>query len=175
MDQFIALIWLLPIIFMIHDFEEIIFMKSWFNKNGNYLAERFPKIGKKLVSLYNHLTTAGFALAVAEEFVLLSLITVGSIVCNNYVLWLAVFMGFFLHLLIHLVQWIMVKRYIPAIYTSLFALIYCGYTFYFIIINNIFQLSEIILWSVIGCVFMGMNLVLAHKLAGWFNKKIELL
>ena len=170
MYQFITLIWLLPIIFMIHDFEEIIFMKSWFNKNGNYLAERFPKIGKKLVSRYNNFSTAGFALAVAEEFVLLSLITVGSIICNSYVLWLAAFMGFFAHLLIHLVQWIMVKRYIPAICTTFIALIYCGYTFYIIITNNLFHFSEIVLWGIIGCVLMGVNLALAHKLAEWFNR-----
>jgi len=33
MDKYNTIIWLLPIVFMIHDFEEIIFFKPWIIKN----------------------------------------------------------------------------------------------------------------------------------------------
>jgi len=171
MDNYSTIIWLLPIVFMIHDFEEIIFFKSWINKNKDYLLEKFPKVSKRFLHRLDNLSTSAFTLAVAEEFVLLSLITLGSVIFDNYVLWLAAFMGFFVHLLIHLVQWIIIKRYIPAIWTTFFALIYCVYTLHIIITKNIFQISEIVLWTIIGFGLVVMNLIFAHKLAEMYDKK----
>ena len=171
MGNYSTIIWLLPVVFMIHDFEEIIFFKSWINKNKDYLIEKFPKISKRFLPRFVNLSTSAFALAVAEEFILLSVITIGSVLFDNYMLWLAAFMGFFVHLLIHLGQWIILKRYIPAIWTSFFALIYCVYTLHTIIANNIFQTSEIILWTMIGLGLVGVNLIFAHKLAEMFDKR----
>ena len=171
MDNYSTIIWLLPIVFMIHDFEEIIFFKSWINRNKDYLLEKFPKVSKRFLHRLDNLSTSAFTLAVAEEFVLLSLITLGSVIFDNYVLWLAAFMGFFVHLLIHLVQWIILKRYIPAIWTTFFALIYCVYTLHIIITKNIFQISEIVLWTIIGFGLVVMNLIFAHKLAEMYDKK----
>ena len=172
MNNYSIIIWLLPIVFMIHDFEEIVFFKSWISKNKNYLSEKFPKISKRFLPRFDNLSTSAFALAVAEEFVLLSLITLGSVFFDNYVLWLAAFMGFFVHLLIHFGQWIILKRYIPAIWTTFFALIYCVYTLYEIVVkDNMFQISEIVLWTIIGFVLLGVNLLFAHKLAEIYDKK----
>jgi uncharacterized membrane protein len=141
-------------------------------KNKDYLAQKFPKISKRFLPRLEKLSTSAFALAVAEEFVLLSLITLGSVLFDNYVLWLAAFMGFFVHLLIHLGQWIILKRYIPAIWTTFLALIYCIYTLYEIVVkDNIFQISEIVSWTIIGLVLVGVNLIFAHKLAEMYNRK----
>jgi hypothetical protein len=141
------------------------------NKNKDYLTKKFPKISKRFLPRFVNLSTSAFALAVAEEFVLLSLITIGSVLFDNYVLWLSAFMGFFVHLLIHLGQWLILKRYIPAIWTTFPALIYCAYTLQTIIANNIFQTSEIVLWSMIGLGLVGVNLIFAHKLAEMFDKR----
>jgi hypothetical protein len=156
---------------MIHDFEEIIFFKPWINKNKDYLTEKFPKISKRFLPRMENLSTSAFALAVAEEFLLLSLITVGSVLFENYFLWLAAFMGFFVHLLVHWGQWIILKRYIPAIWTTFLALIYCVYALYEIISNNVFQISEIVLWTIIGFGLVGVNLLFAHKLAEMYDRR----
>jgi len=171
MEKYSIIIWLLPIVFMIHDFEEIIFFKSWINKNKDYLTEKFPKISKHFLVRFENLSTSAFTLAVAEEFVLLSLITVGSVLFNNYFLWLAAFMGFFAHLLVHLGQWIILKRYIPAICTTFLALIYCVFALYKIISNNVFQISEVVLCTIIGFVLVGVNLLFAHKLAEMYDRR----
>jgi len=171
MEKYRLIIWLLPIVFMIHDFEEIICFKPWISKNRDYLTEKFPKISKRFLARFDNLSTSAFTLAVAEEFLLLSLITVGSVLFNNYLLWLAAFMGFFVHLLVHLGQWIIMKRYIPAIWTTFMALIYCIYALYEIISNSVFQISEIVLWTIIGFGLVGVNLIFAHKLAEKFDKK----
>jgi len=171
MEKYSLIVWLLPIVFMIHDFEEIIFFKPWITKNKGYLTEKYPKISKRFLPRMENLSTSAFALAVAEEFLLLSLITVGSVIFDSYFLWLAAFMGFFVHLLVHLLQWIIMKRYIPAIGTTFFALIYCFYAFYEIISNNVFLISEIVLWTIIGLGLVGVNLIFAHKLAEKFDRR----
>ena len=171
MEKYSLIVWLLPIVFMIHDFEEIIFFKTWISKNKGYLTEKFPKISKRFLPRMENLSTSAFALAVAEEFLLLSLIIVGSVLFDNYLLWLAAFMGFFVHLLVHLGQWIILKRYIPAIWTTFLALIYCVYVFYEIISNNVFLISEIVLWTIIGFGLVGVNLIFAHKLAEMYDRR----
>ena len=171
MIDFKTIVWLLPIIFMIHDFEEIIFFKSWIEKNKERLSEKFPKLSKRFIGRFENLSVPVFSVAVAEEFVLLSLVTVLSIMFETYLLWLGIFMGFFIHLLMHLIQWIAFRKYIPAIYTSLISLIYCVFSLNYILKNKLFEINEILIWTFIGFGIMALNLLFAHKLAELFDKK----
>ena len=171
MIDFKTIVWLLPIIFMIHDFEEIIFFKSWIEKNKERLSEKFPKLSKRFIGRFENLSVPAFSVAVAEEFVLLSLVTVLSIMFETYLLWLGIFMGFFIHLLMHLIQWIAFRKYIPAIYTSLISLIYCVFSLHYILKNKLFEINEILIWTFIGFGIMALNLLFAHKLAELFDKK----
>ncbi|MBE5979318.1 MAG: HXXEE domain-containing protein [Paenibacillaceae bacterium] len=83
MNDIKVMVWLFPILFMFHDFEEIIFMQSWISKNRNYLTHRFPALSKRLSSHFDQITTSAFALGVAEEFFIISIITVVSYVKTN--------------------------------------------------------------------------------------------
>ena len=70
--------------FMFHEFEEIIFLKYWLKKDKDYLNNYFPKIGSKIYLQYSKFTTAGFTLAIAEEFIIISTLTYLAIIFNNY-------------------------------------------------------------------------------------------
>ena len=172
--DFKMIVWLLPIVFMFHDFEEIIFFKSWITKNKETLSEKFPKLSKRFFVRFENLSVQAFSLAVAEEFVLLSAITILSIVFESYLLWLGIFMGFFIHLFVHLIQWIVFRKYIPAIYTSVISLIYCFFSLKFILKNNLFEPKEIVIWTFIGFGIVVINLLFAHKLAESFDKKVKI-
>ncbi len=163
--DFSLIVWLLPIVFMVHDFEEIIFMRSWFEKNDGYLHRRFPAIARRIGGL----STEGFTVAVAEEFVLLSAITVAAVVWDWYLLWLAAFGGFALHLLVHIAQWAVLRRYIPGIWATLGALVYCGWGVRVMLTDSIFTLPQIALWSVVGLAIVAVNLLFAHWLAKLFD------
>ncbi|MDR2948933.1 MAG: HXXEE domain-containing protein [Prevotella sp.] len=168
MDKFNIIVWVLPIVFMVHDFEEIIFFKPCIQKNGMYIKERFPFL-TKLFDRLEHLSVPAFSIAVFEEFVLLSLVTFVSVMLGYYNVWLALFMAFFIHIIIHIIQWVILSRYIPAIVTSILVLPYC--IFGFISIITIFSLPEILIWTAIGLLIMILNLYFAHFLASKFNKK----
>ena len=138
--DFKIIVWLLPIVFMIHDFEEIIFFKSWIMKNKEYLSEKFPRLSKRLLFRLEKMSVPAFSLAVAEEFVLLSIVTVFSVIYGSYLLWFGIFMGFFIHLVVHLMQWIALRRYIPAIYTSIASLFYCIFSLNYILKTSCLRL-----------------------------------
>ena len=72
MNELELIVSLFPIVFMLHEFEEIIGFKPWVVKDGLWIAKKFPKAAKQ-ITLYERLSVPAFALAVLEEFVLLVL------------------------------------------------------------------------------------------------------
>lgn len=76
-----TLIWLFPIIFIIHDFEEITMIEKRLHHNCHKLYERLPpKKANKVVKQFS-MTTAQFAVAVLFIFLFVSLST---ILANQY-------------------------------------------------------------------------------------------
>jgi hypothetical protein len=155
---------------MIHDFEEIIFFKWWLSRNGDLLQKRFPKLAARILPHIQNLSTAGFALAVAEEFIIISAITLTAMWTSYYFLWLAAFGAFSIHLVLHIIQWIIYGCYIPSIITSLLILPYSIYTFMRIVQQNAFSIAEIAIWTIIGIIVMLVNVIFAHRLAVRFDR-----
>lgn len=160
---------LLPIVFIIHDFEEIIFFKSWMSKNSAYLKVKYPFLAKRLLAQFNNLSTASFAVAVLEEFVLLVAITFATLYSGCYYLWLGVFMAFFIHLIVHVVQWLVIRRYIPAIVTTLIAIPYCIYALGWLIESGMFSFLDFVVWTFLGLILVAANFMFAHWVARQFS------
>lgn len=169
--DFKTIVWLLPILFMIHDFEEIIFFKPWIHKNKDYIKTKYPLVANRMLPRLEKLSTQAFAVAVAEEFLLLSVITFTAVYFDFYLLWLGAFMGFSIHLIFHFLQWIFIKRYIPAIITSILILPYSVYSFIYIVDNAYFTYPQIAIWTILGIFLVGINLFFAHWLAEKFGNR----
>ena len=88
------LIALLPFVFMLHDFEEIIMFKPWLQKNRDEVKRRFPRIDKILQHNHDQLSTSAYAVAVLHEFLIIALITYGSLFFDLYHWWFAAFAAF---------------------------------------------------------------------------------
>lgn len=168
MNNIQIIIWLFPIIFIFHDFEEIIFMQAWISKNRSYLYKRFPKFSKKLIPHFDNITTASFAVEIAEEFILISIITVICYEIDWYSLWLGLFIAFTLHLIIHCFQILIVGKYIPAIVTSVICLLICTYIIRYTV--QLFACGTIVHHSVLGIVIMTVNLGIIHKFMDIFGQ-----
>lgn len=107
-------------------------------------------------------------------FLMLSIITFISVYLGQYQLWFGLLMGFLLHLLIHIGQWIAFKRYVPVVITSFLALPYCLYTLNVIIKNQLFDYTTIIFWTFIGLmVILGVMMViqwLMPRFSQWLER-----
>jgi hypothetical protein len=150
---------------MLHDFEEIIFLGPWQRRGLPKLRGRFPRLSW-LLARFERMSTTAFALAVAEQFVIYSAVTVLAIWWNWYFCWLALFAAFSLHLVAHVAQWLVVRRYIPAIVTTLLALPYCAFMTVKLVSIGAFTQREWVEWGAIGVGFSLVNLLLAHLITG---------
>ena len=114
MNELELIISLFPLVFMIHEFEEIICLKRWVSKNGLWLTSKYPKLTKQVTHL-GQLSVSAFTVAVLEEFVLVSIITVLALTLQWYSVWIAAFTAFTFHVFLHIIQSGIIRKYIPAI------------------------------------------------------------
>lgn len=164
-----SILWLLPVVFMIHDFEEIVMMKPWAARNVGGLQRRFPRLASRLVPAIGRLSTGGFAVAVAEEFLLLSALTLLAVEYNLFALWTGLLLAFFVHLLVHVGQFLVFRRYVPVIFTSLPAAVYCVVAARELTAKGLVDWGTAVLWG-IGCLaLVGLNLFLALQLGARFD------
>ena len=120
------LLWSLPAMFLLHDAEEMLFLPPWLRRNREWLARRFPQLARRMLPHFDGISPLRFAAMAAEELVLLVAVTACAALAGCYYPWLALFLAFGMHLLIHLGQWVALGRYVPVIATSLPCLACCG-------------------------------------------------
>ena len=149
MDHIVLLICLFPVVFMLHDFEEIIMQQRWMERNADELSRRFPVLRKQIMQL-RELSTTGFVIAVAEEFIIISGVSVYAVLSQHYFLWMALFLAFGIHLLVHVGQFVLLRKYIPAIVTSLLCLPYAVYVCYFFYSTGLFTAMDFLLGGILG-------------------------
>ena len=109
-----TLIYLLPILFMLHEFEEMVMLPAWIGKNEKELSRRFPALRSKL----SFLQSPAFGIAVCEEFIIVSACTMATIITGNMLFWYICLLAFSLHFVAHIIQFFIIRKYIPAIVST---------------------------------------------------------
>ncbi|TAL76195.1 MAG: HXXEE domain-containing protein [Bacteroidetes bacterium] len=165
------LIWLFPIVFMIHEFEEIIFMRWWFRKNKESILIKYPKLGKRMVVQFESLSTEAFSLIVAEEFILASLIVIISVITSNYDLYFGLITAYSVHLLVHIIQTVAIRQYTPAIVTTILTGIFSVVVFIEFTNRELISFNHALIYSIVLTLVIFLNLNLMHRLI----KRIEIL
>ncbi len=166
MKLFIAL---LPAVFMIHDFEEIIMFGPWLNKNREEVGRRFPRVGSILRRNHDQLSSSALAVAVMHEFCIITLITYASLYSDTYYWWFGAFAAFSVHLLVHIGQWLVYGKYVPVVVTSFLALPYCLYTFIMFLNFTDMTGGQMLIWTAIGLAITLVSFVPAFYLASRFE------
>jgi hypothetical protein len=175
MDIQLLLIALLPAVFMVHDFEEIIMFRPWLEKNRDEVRRRFPQLDKVFSKNHDRLSTSAYAVAVLHEFLIVAVITYASLFFNAYHWWFGLFAAFSLHLLVHIGQWMVYRKYVPVLITSLLALPYCLITFVEFLKVTDLSTGGMLLWAVLGLTLTAASFVpaffLAAKFENWKNHR----
>lgn len=142
--------WVLPILFMFHDFEEIIFLESWVkNLNRKRLDKHFAKhIIEKILLHLKNTTTANFTIGVFGIYMVLISCTFIAYIWYMEEFWISLFPVFTIHLFIHCIQAILFKGYIPALCTCLICIPICMYILFSIFSKNTFSCTNIIFQTI---------------------------
>lgn len=116
--------WLLPVVFMIHDFEEIIMIRPWLDRNRDSLNSRFPAAAAGVISTTGSLSVNAFAILVAVEFIILSAVSFLAAEFRYVHLWSGFLIAFLIHIVIHVAQFIAWRGYTPAALTCVPSVLY---------------------------------------------------
>lgn len=163
------LVWIFPILFLFHDMEEIIGFGLWLTNNRTFLEHKYPKISHA----YQPYSTEGMATAVIEELVLCLIICIISRFTGFYGLWLGGLIAYAVHLVIHIGQSVVIRKYIPALITSIICLPVSIWTIGSSIKLLSYSAGNVVVYSLIGIVLIGGNLKIAHWIIHIFTKKFN--
>jgi hypothetical protein len=164
------LIWWFPIAFILHDFEELILFEPWLKKNAGLIRERIRNkiptfIEKRLDTIFDK-TTTQFALPI---FLIFLLTCISSLLAAEYGKYTLFFMAsslFFLHGFMHIGQAILLRRYVPALITSVVVVIPYGLVlFQNLIASGMVTIPQLLLLSLISIVIM-IPFILAMHVVG---------
>ena len=104
-------VWMLPILFILHDFEEIIFMTLWKTRHHQKL-ETFKK------PFFGSVTQgSAFAVGVFEEFIILVFISGFCQITHNSLLYLSFVIAYTAHFIIHYIMCLQFRGYVPGVVT----------------------------------------------------------
>lgn len=165
-------IWFFPIIFIFHDMEEIIGAKVWLNKNSYLINNKYPRINK----MCKGFSTEGFAFAVFEEFIVCIILCIATSLINNSLvwgIWLGAFIACTIHFILHIIQAIIFRKYIPTVITSIISMPPSVWIILKVLNYYYDYLSEMYVFMVIGFIIVFVNLIFAHKLMGIFTMYIN--
>lgn len=144
-------IWLFLIVFMLHDFEEIITVETWLTRNKTKVLHRFPSLATRYQAVFERrfaMKTAQFSFAVAWIFVLLSFITLYTSESlsrgGSFLFYVAALHVLFGNVWTHVIQSVVLRGYTPGVVTAvIFALPYTLYMY------SRLLAEEYITWSLI--------------------------
>lgn len=159
------LVWSLPLLFVIHDAEEVLFLPSWLRRNRGLLVRRVPSAMRRVVLAFPDLPRRVFAAMAGEELALLLLVSALASGADLIHPWLALYLAFGVHLLLHVGQCLVVGCWLPVVASSLFCLPFWFWGVAVVRDRILFSLEEWLFCGLAGCVFAAVNLGVMHVVA----------
>ena len=167
MNWLMTIIWLLPILFMIHDFEEIIMVNAWREKKAKVLI----RLKRKPFGEFS--STPAISCAILEEFLLLSVLSFISIYYESYIVFYGIFFAYTVHLVFHIVLSIRFKGYVPGIVTSILQLPICVYFLGWLYVFIPITIAQAVISSIIGTIVLLGNVLFLHTVMPKFDQWIR--
>lgn len=150
----------LPFVFLFHEIEEIAKRKRWVRVNVDRIGGMYPSMRPMLVHLRD-MSNKSFCIIVAEELLFISLAVISAIYGGFMAPLFALTWGFSIHLLVHIVQALAARSYVPGLATSALLLPYAG-----IAVADMLQQfawQQNLLYAVLGTMAIVLNSILMHN------------
>ncbi len=164
-------IWIFPVLFIFHDMEEIILLPGFMNKNREEIIKRYP-IAEKPLSVYKKgMTSEAFAIAVYEELIILiAVCALAELTEAQWTtgIWYGGLIGFTVHLIVHILQALAIKKYIPSLLTSILVL---PPSIILLIRTKQEMNATVLIVVIVGIAAVAANLKLAHMLMNRYIKR----
>lgn len=156
----ISVLWLFPIVFMFHDFEELLTIENWMTHNKEKVFAAVPKFMHKYMHSSFQMTTIQYATDIFWLFLIITTATILAVFFSFYYLFLMFLTILFAHVFTHMGHALYLRKYTPGVITAiLLVLPYTSYAFYRLLNDQVVSSSELI-WSATGTLLILPFLVL---------------
>jgi hypothetical protein len=164
-----TLIWLFPVAFMLHDFEEVILFEPWLKVHApeikTKLQGRIPAFMAKQIDVILTKTTPEFALPVCLFFLFTAASSFVAVEYGRYGFFLAASTAYFLHGFMHIGQAAALRRYVPSLLTSILIVIPYGCILFARLLGaGIVTWPGLLLYGLLGLVTIVPLIMLMHRL-----------
>jgi hypothetical protein len=171
----LTLIWLFPLAFSLHDLEELLFFEPWLIKNAGLIMERvrgrLPAFLERQLETVLHKSTAQFAIPIGLNCILACLSSFLAVQFGKYVLFLMASSLFFVHGFMHIGQAILLRKYIPALVTSILIVLPYGIILFpNLLASRITTLSGLLVYCAIGIIIAVPFILLIHAIGEILEK-----
>ena len=158
------------VLFMIHEFEEIIFIKKFIEKNKVVKDMKNELFVKKKESYPSTETTS---LMIAEEFIILSTLLSIASEFRMYEIVLSLFIVYIAHLVPHIYDALRYRKFSPGSRTSFIIFPLGILIIWNVILNKEINLIIFILCVIIIRFLMILNLLFLHKISKKIDKYLQ--
>lgn len=165
-----TILWLLPVIFLIHDSEELLTMPSWIATHQHEINE-IVSFNETIAHTINSLptTTAQIAIAIGLILFLFIVVTAGAFFSYGRGLWFYAYMCLlgvlFLHVFTHLAQTIIFAGYTPGLFGALIAIVPGSlYIYHRLFKSKFLTVKAAVISAFIGLVLFVPGTLLAQQL-----------
>jgi hypothetical protein len=173
MNKMESIVWMLPIIFMLHDFEEIIMGEVWGKRYVKKIKTTWPKRQPFGLNYIRTFQTPTFSIGVEILFLTFSLISLLSVIFQNYFLWYGAISGVTLHLVfVHMLLCIRFKHYVPGVITSAVFLLPCIWFLYAAEKILHYKMWTILSACLLGIVLTIILMLVLHKAMGSWSERL---
>jgi hypothetical protein len=172
-----TLIWLFPIAFIFHDFEEILFWELWLGKHGSEIKARMPAFLAGRVGAILEKSTAQASFSIFLIFCLTVLASFFAAVTGKYGFFLLASGAYFIHGFMHLGQAIVLRKYVPAVITSALVVIPYGVVLFARLIEEgIVTFPGLLIDILLGAILMIPFILAMHAVGDFlFRKAVQFL
>ncbi|MFC2295136.1 MAG: HXXEE domain-containing protein [Leptotrichia hongkongensis] len=158
------------VLFMIHEFEEIIFVKKFIEKNKVVKDMKNELFVKKKESYPSTETTS---LMIAEEFIILSTLLSIASEFRMYEIVLSLFIVYIAHLVPHIYDALRYRKFSPGSRTSFIIFPLGILIIWNVILNKEINFVIFILCVIIIGFLMILNLIFLHKISKKIDKYLQ--
>jgi hypothetical protein len=160
-----TIVWLSVVLFMVHEFEEIIFIRPWLSRFRDD-----PRARRQAFWGFRSFSTPTLAAMIFEEFVLFSLIALVSVVTGYLPLIAGFLIPYALHLLGHVLEALRLRMRTPSAVTAALTLPWYGYAIWALASGG--RAWEAIAWAVGLSLVISANFDLIYRLRPRLERRL---
>ncbi|MBN1660706.1 MAG: HXXEE domain-containing protein [Anaerolineae bacterium] len=158
-----TLLWLFPVAFMLHDFEEMICFEPWLARHGDEVRDRLPGFLRARAGALLSKSTTQFAVSIGLIFGLVAFSTFLAVEAGIVQPFVVAAALFWAHGFMHLGQAIVMRRYVPVVITSALVVVpYGSVLFSRLLSEGVVDWPGLIVSVAVGAVLMIPFILVMH-------------